>query len=192
LAKRYEQIKALIDSAKPSAIVEVGVHRAMRAMLMSEWALGHRKDVSYLGFDVFETMDKSFHEAALNGKGIPSKAMAEARMVSVAERFHGFQWKFIEGDTRITLHGSHVKCDFAFIDGDHRVDVIRGDAGALDCPLIVFDDYYLAGDSLPDLDKFGANRVVEELKDDGWSIDILPAGDRCDHGGIAHLAVARR
>lgn len=194
MAKRYEQLYPLIRACKPQTIAEVGVHRGMRAMMMAEEACMVRQSVRYIGFDVFETMPQSFHDAALNGKGIPLRAMAEARMQSVSERFPGFSWEFREGDTRDTLHGKRIACDFAFIDGDHRVEAIRGDALGLDCPLMVFDDYYIAGPDgrLPDLTLYGANVVVDELKAAGASVELLPAGDLCNHGGIALLAVVRR
>lgn len=194
MAKRYEQLYPLIKAAKPATIVEVGVHRGMRALMMCEEACGVRKAVRYIGFDVFETMPQSFHDAALNGKGIPQRAMAEARMQSVSERFPGFSWEFREGDTRDTLHGHKVAADFAFIDGDHRVEAIRGDALGLDCPLMVFDDYYLAGPDgrLPDLTLYGANVVVDELQAAGATVELLPVGDVCAHGGVSVLAVVRR
>lgn len=196
MAKRYEQLYPLIRACKPQTIAEVGVHRGMRAMMMAEEALkaSPSKPVRYIGFDVFELMSQAFHDAALNGKGIPQRAIAEARMQSVKERFETFSWNFCVGDTRETLHGKRIACDFAFIDGDHRVEAIRGDALGLDCPLMVFDDYYIAGPDgrLPDLALYGANVVVDELKAAGASVELLPAGDLCNHGGIALLAVVRR
>lgn len=196
MAKRYDQLYPLIKAAKPATIVEVGVHRGMRALMMCEEAAQARKHeaLRYVGFDVFEMMGQAFHDAALNGKGIPQRAIAEARMQSVQERFPDFSWEFRVGDTRETLHGKRVACDFAFIDGDHRVEAIRGDALALDCPLMVFDDYYRAGPDgrLPDLALYGANVVVDQLKAAGAAVELLPAGDLCNHGGIALLAVVRR
>lgn len=195
MAKRYDQLLPLIMQAKPAVIAEVGVHRGMRAMIMCETAVMVRKEpVRYIGFDVFETMDQQFHDAALNGKGIPQRAIAEARMQSVAERYPGFSWEFREGDTRDTLHGQKVAADFAFIDGDHRVEVIRGDAMGLQCPVMVFDDYYRPGPDgrLPDLALYGANVVVDELQAAGARVEILPAADLCNHGAVAHLAVVRR
>lgn len=194
MAKRYDQMEALISRAKPERIVEVGVHRGTRASLLCRWALdSHRKHVAYMGYDVFDTVNAEFHQQALNGKGAPNEAMSANRLktISAAGRM---SWQFVIGDTRATLHGKSISCDFAFIDGDHRVDAIRGDAAALDCPLIVFDDYYLPGPNgeLPDLDIYGANAVVDEYKAAGCSVEILPHKDKCDHGAFAVLAVVRR
>lgn len=193
MAKRYEQLMTLIDLHKPKVIVEVGVHRAMRGMKMCQRALIHREKVNYIGFDVFETETPEFQEQALNGKGIPLQADAEARMKGIAQKHEQFSWQFVVGDTNSTLHDAQIKCDFAFIDGDHRVEVIRGDAAALDCPVLVFDDYYQPLDGqMPDVEKFGANKVVAEMEAAGARVTILPAADKCKHGGVAHLAVVIR
>lgn len=194
MAKRYDQMEALVAQARPERIVEVGVHRGIRAAKMCRWAIdSHREPVTYTGFDVFDTVGEDFHAAALNGKGKPDREAAEDRLETVAGGGR-LSWGFVVGDTRQTLHGTTVACDFAFIDGDHRVDAISGDAAALDCPLIVFDDYYLAGPNgeLPDLELYGANRVVDEYLDAGFSVELLPHRDRCDHGAYAVLAVVRR
>lgn len=193
MAKRYDQMQALILNAKPRSLVEIGVHRGARAHLMARWALAsHKHRVTYTGYDVFGTVGEQFHAEALNGKGAPNQRMAEYRLSEVEPDRFGFS--FVVGDTRETLHGRLIPCDFAFIDGDHRVEAIRGDAAALDCPLMVFDDYYLAGPAgeLPDLEHYGANKVVDEYLDAGFSVELLPHRDRCDHGAYAVLAVVRR
>lgn len=194
MTKRYEQLLPLIAQLKPAHIVEVGVHRGMRALTMCEVAAENSPRVRYTGYDVFGTEDAAFHEEALNGKGMPHRAAAERRMASVRERWPTFRWFLVEGDTRKTLHGTHIECDFAFIDGDHRVEVIRGDAAALACPVLVFDDFYRPGADgrLPDLGAYGANQVVEDLERAGARVEILPSQDQCKHGGVSHLAVVRR
>lgn len=188
MAKRYEQLYPLIDQVKPKKIVEIGVHRALRGAAMSRAALEHRKSVEYVGYDVFDQATPEFQQQALNGKGAPSEAMARERLRSIG----GLQFSFVVGDTRETLGGQKVKADFAFIDGDHRVDAVRSDYAALaDCPCVVFDDYYRPGPDgrIPDLTKYGANAVVDELAVQGMRVEILPAADECKHGGYSHLAV---
>lgn len=194
MAKRYDQMEALVAQARPERIVEVGVHRGIRAAKMCRWAMAsHDSPVAYVGFDVFDTVEECFHAEALNGKGEPNRESAEDRLRKAALAGN-LAWRFVVGDTRETLHGTRLACDFAFIDGDHRVDAIRGDAAALDCPLIVFDDYYLPGPGgeLPDLALYGANAVVDEMAAAGATVDLLPHRDRCDHGAWAVLAVVRR
>jgi hypothetical protein len=188
VAKRYEQLFPLVDKIKPAKIVEVGVHTALRGSAMCRKALEHRAAVEYVGYDVFDMASMEFQEAALNGKGAPSESRARSRLQGI----RGLSYSFVVGDTRETLGGKTVDADFAFIDGDHRVEAIRIDYAALfDCPCVVFDDYYRAGPDgkCPDLTKYGANAVVDELAAAGRRVEILPAADVCKHGGFSHLAV---
>lgn len=191
MMQRYRQLVQLVSEIKPASIVEVGVHRAIRADAMCREALVHRPDVTYFGFDVFEHETAQFHADALNGKGIPPEAIARGKLSAIAASFLRFNYRLFVGDTRVTLHGDPIKADFAFIDGDHRVSVIRGDYEALsESGCIVFDDYYTPGPrgQLPDLSKFGANAIVDELAAT-HRVDILPVKDPCNHGAFTQLAV---
>jgi hypothetical protein len=195
MAKRYAQMLPIVAALKPTTIVEVGVHKGLRGSALSLEALKHSGHVRYIGYDVFDTMSEKFQREALNGKRTQSEAQARRSFDPIAKQYAGFSYQFHVGDTRNTLHKSYVVADFAFIDGDHRVEAIREDWLALSgSSCIVFDDYYKPGPSgaLPDLSKYGANKVIEELIAEGRQVEILPAGDLCTHGGIAHLAVVRQ
>jgi hypothetical protein len=157
--------------------------------------LKHSANVRYIGYDVFDTMGEKFQREALNGKRTQSEARARQSFDPIAKQYQSFSYELHVGDTRKTLHGTPVSADFAFIDGDHRVDAIREDWLALSSSkCVVFDDYYKPGPggSLPDLSKYGANVVIDELIAEGRSVEILPVGDLCTHGAIAHLAVVRQ
>lgn len=197
MAKRYQQLEGLIAEAKPTTIVEVGVHRGLRARQMIESALlcgaGH---VRYIGYDVFDTEGEAFHEAAFNTKGIPLEEEALRNIGRWDPRL--VQWELIVGDTRKTLHGRHVAADFVFIDGDHRCEVIakdysafRGGVFRVGARMIVLDDYYRPDRKgrIPDLEKVGCNRLVDGLP--ARSVEILPSEDRVKEGGVVHLAVVR-
>lgn len=189
MAKRYNQLLPLIDEVKPRVIVEVGVHKGIRARLMLKQALRHRSEVTYIGYDVFDTMGKKFQRQALNGKGMVAQVHAERLLETIKGATHSF----VVGDTRETLHGHIVDADFAFIDGDHRLEAIRGDFAALrNCRVVVFDDYFREGGTgpMPNIDVYGANRIIESL--DPSSVDILPISDDCRDGGVSHLAVVRK
>ena len=191
MAKRYDQMLALIDTVKPRQIVEVGVHRAMRAAMLCRAALQYHP-VTYVGYDVFDTMGPAFQEAALNGKGEPTEREARRRLDAVDGKF---TYALVIGDTRDTLHPNSVLADFAFIDGDHRVEAIRGDYLALaETPCVVFDDYFMpdAQGNMPDTALYGANRIVDEAREAGRRVEILPAADACKCGGVSHLAVVWR
>lgn len=191
MAKRYEQMIPLVDKLKPRKIVEVGVHRGMRASSLCRAALQFGP-VTYVGYDVFDTMGAEFQEAALNGKGEPTEADARRRLDGVRG---DFSYAFVIGDTRDTLHGTSVLADFAFIDGDHRVDAIAGDYAALaDVPCVVFDDWYAPDEHgvTPDMSLYGANQTVEVARLAGRRVEILPKADGCNCGGKSHLAVVWR
>lgn len=188
MAKRYSQLVGLITRVKPLSIVEVGVHRGVRAQLMCKAAIEIKSAVRYTGFDVFDSVDARFHESALNGKGAPSLNQAQDRLKSIA----GVRYEFVVGDTRHTLAGRNIAADFAFIDGDHRVATIRSDYTALQqCGCIVFDDYYTPGSdgALPDLSRYGANAVVDEIRAAGRHVELLPMRDICNHGAYTQLVV---
>lgn len=193
MAKRYEQMLRLVEQVKPRAIVEIGVHRGVRAEMLCREALRHSSGVTYAGYDVFDSADEQFHADALNGKGMPNEQQAAQRLNEIGP---ALSWKFVKGDTRQTLHGQTCNADLVFIDGDHRLDVIRGDYAAVkDASCVVFDDFYVAmiGGHCPvDLKLYGCNGLIEELVKEGLRVEILAVADRCNHGAYAKLAVAWR
>lgn len=192
MTSRYAQMVSIVERERPSVIVEVGVHRAVRATMLCEAVLQTGHACRYIGYDVFETKSVRFQEDALNGKGMAFEDHARSRLDSVKRKFPAFSYKFIIGDTRETLHGKTVEADFAFIDGDHRVEAIRGDYEA--CRMVktvVFDDYYLMDDNgqIVDTSRYGANEIVKHIDAD---LEILPLSDPVKHGGVVRLAVVRR
>lgn len=189
MAKRYEQMLRLIEQVKPRAIVEIGVHKGVRAEKLCREALLYSSSVKYVGYDVFDSEDEKFQADALNGKGAPSKEQASNRLKKISGLMHAL----VTGDTRVTLAGKKLNADFAFIDGDHRLDVIRGDYEAVkDAICVVFDDFYVSmvGGYCPvDLRRYGCNGLIEELVEEGRRVEILPVADRCNHGAYTKLAV---
>jgi hypothetical protein len=194
MSKRYEQLIPLIQTCKPRCIVEVGVHKAKRSVKMCEAALKFGP-VHYIGYDVFDTMGAQFQAEALNGKGPATEAHARDKLNALARVRSGFTYELIVGDTRNTLHGRGVKADFAFIDGDHRAEVIEGDYLALHLsPVIVLDDYYVENEGrMPvDLAKHGANSLVGNLRISGHRVEVFPVADWCNAGPLVKLAVVFR
>lgn len=179
---RYGQLVELVSKYKPRSIVEIGVHRGARSAAMMAEAMRYG-EVVYVGYDVFDTKDRSFHEAAFNKKGIARERDAEAALLGVGVPKGAFS--FVVGDTSETLHGKNVCADFVFIDGDHRVEVIAGDYEAVkSSKVVVFDDYYTEG---PDIDRVGCNKVLE-----GLDFELLPEKDAVSGGGYTQLAVVRK
>lgn len=196
--RRYEQLLTLIRFTKPATIVEVGTHRAERAVLMLREALRHRHRVHYIGFDVFEAGDAKARAEELQGKAqVASEAIARARLDYLAKEAAAegkaagldvaLTYELRVGETAKTLHGQKVAADFAFIDGGHRVQTIALDLEALrDCPVIALDDYYLPDREhrMPDTEWFGCNRIAERE-----GAILLPASDPINVGGMTAMAL---
>lgn len=173
---RYDQLRVLIDEAKPKTIVEIGTHRAARACMICLQALQHNREVHYTGYDLFEDATPETNETEMNGKGVGSLLIAQQKLGSLQRAHPGFAYRLVKGNTRDTLHGRSVLSDFVFIDGGHSVETIRGDYEAVKgSKIIVFDDYYLSG---ADTSKYGCNEVVRDLPH-----MILPHAD--DFGGLS-------
>jgi hypothetical protein len=154
-------------------------------------ALKHRAKVHYAGYDVFSTKDEDFHRRVFNGKGAVSKRFVHDRLESISAESPSFTFELIEGETASTLHGRSVRADFAFIDGDHRLEIIDRDYAAVaKSRVIVFDDFYdessVQGQELSR--QFGCNELVARLKD----VTILPLADTFPSTGPIRMAVMIR
>ena len=186
--KRYDQLIDIVRQVKPRTIVEIGVHKGLRSVLMCREALKYNERVTYVGFDVFGTEDEAFHEAALNGKGMPNKDQAAHRLNELGP---ALSWQFVEGDTRQTLHGNTLHADLVFIDGDHRLEVIRGDYEAFkEAHCVTFDDFYVsmvAGPCPVDLEVYGCNGLIEEMVKQGRKVEKLAVADRTNTGAYTQL-----
>lgn len=173
---RYDQLRDLIDKAKPRTILEIGTHNAVRACMMCVQALQHRGYVHYTGYDLFEDATAETNKTEMNGKGPGSLMLVKEKLASLHRVHPGFAYRLVKGNTRDTLHGRTVIADFVFIDGGHSVETIRGDYEAVkSSKVIVFDDYYLNG---ANTSKFGCNEVIKELPH-----TILPHAD--SFGGLS-------
>jgi uncharacterized Rossmann fold enzyme len=179
---RYDQLIKLVDLCRPKTIVEVGVHKGKRAERMCLEALKHNAFVHYTGYDLFDEASQETDAAEKNGKGAPDLVEAQQKLDRLKMDYPGFTWDFVKGDTRQTLHGKSITVDFAFIDGGHSVETIRGDYEALKSSrLIAFDDYYTKG---VDTKQFGCNEVIR-----GRTYTVLPWEDWVRGDGRTRLAV---
>ena len=188
---RYSQLAILIALVKPRTIVEVGTNRGDSAVAMCLEALRHRPQVHYTGFDVFDTRDEDFHRRVFNGKKVLSKQAVQDRLQSIRSHFPSFTFELIEGETSVTLHHQSIRADFAFIDGDHRVEAIRCDYAALaKSNVVVFDDLFEAssapGETL--VRDYGCNQLIATLKD----VTVLPLVDNFPNTGPIRMAVKIR
>ncbi len=185
---RYSQLQTLIALVKPETIVEIGTNRGDSAVAMCSEALKHRAKVHYTGYDVFNTKDEGFHRLVFNGKGAVPRQFVHDRLETVRSQFPSFTFKLIEGETATTLHPQPVRADFAFIDGDHRLEIINRDYVAVaNSGVIVFDDFYdtssTQGQELSR--QFGCNELVARLEE----VTILPLADTFPRTGPIRMAM---
>lgn len=188
-AQRYAQIIEIIDQVKPRTIIEIGVWNGKRACWMAEAALRHNAAVHYDGFDLFELATDETNRAELNAKRPNSLAHVTARLEDFKGSHPGFTFALHRGNTREIL--TPRTADFVYIDGGHSVETIRHDYAMTEAsPVVLFDDYYLpdAKGRCADLDRFGANRIVDEIA----GARILPSQDPLMGGGIVALALVDR
>jgi len=184
--QRYGQILDVIKHYQPKKILEVGTWNGDRAIKMVEAAGGK---AFYFGFDLFEEANGETDEYEKNVK--KHYDVSEIEMVLDA---HKVQHRLVKGNTNETLSdfAENYKTpdiDFAYIDGGHAVETIRSDwenVKKLMKPggIVIFDDYY-EGMSEHDLDKWGANRILEEIGD----FELLPVADPVKGGGKTLLAM---
>lgn len=186
---RYSQICDIVARVRPASLVEVGTHKAKRALMMCRVALRYSPRVTYVGYDVFEHAGEGFQRAALNGKGTAQEAQVRKALHGLERSFPDrFSWQLVVGDTRKTLAGRLILADLVFIDGDHRVETIRSDYAAVaSSRCVIFDDYYVPGakGGLPDLAVYGANAVVDEIE----GVQVLPTTDQVKMGWGIRLAM---
>jgi predicted O-methyltransferase YrrM len=190
-SSRYSQLAVLIALVKPRTIVEVGTNRGDSAVAMCLEALKHRRQVHYMGFDVFDTRDEEFHRRVFNAKRVMSRQAVHDRLESIRTRFPAFTFELIEGETSSTLHQRSIRADFVFIDGDHRTEMIGRDYAALaKSDVIVFDDFYDASSSPGDelTRNFGCNQLIATFVD----VSILPIADSFPATGPIRMAVKIR
>lgn len=155
MASRYDNLNAAIAASvddskknKPYRIIEIGVHKATRAVMMVKLAkkLG-RSNVEYYGFDLFEDMTESVNK---NEFGKPELAMgrdeARKKIISVGAA----KVQLVKGDTKLTLPQAVKEIPTAnvvFIDGGHTIETIAHDLeNVLNCCAgnthILMDDCY--------------------------------------------------
>lgn len=187
--QRYAQLIDLIRQTRPAIVAEIGTWNGGRALEMAQAAPG----LKYYGFDLFECASDATDAEEKNVK-------PHHRMDSVLDMLlkQGVDATLIQGNTRETLpqfiaYNPHIKADIVYIDGGHAVETIRSDyehAKQMLAPggAIIFDDYY---SDMPEeeLDRWGANRIVDELP--SGDVLILPIIDPVKGGGGTQLAVVR-
>lgn len=149
---RYDFLITVIRKLQPRSLVEIGVHKGLRAELMCLEALKYQSEIAYTGFDLWEQLQD--HELVSNGKGPSSKGDVERRLRDLRKQHKGLNYELIQGDTAITVP-ELLTADLVFIDADHRDWAIQRDYDRTKhSRIIVLDDVYD-----PEIQGLGANNL---------------------------------
>jgi predicted O-methyltransferase YrrM len=180
--RRYRQLLRAVREIMPRTILEIGVYNGVRAIEMIEAASLGRPvgDITYFGFDLFESMTAATMESELSKWPSPESSIRErlGRTGARIELYKGFTQDTLPAFAAARAGGP---IDVAFIDGGHAVDTIRSDWRNLE-PLVgpnsvvLFDDYYRG--SSPLTERFGCNAVIAELDTGRFECTVLPDIDR--------------
>ena len=127
----------------------------------------YNHEISYVGYDVFDTKDENFHRTVGNGKKVFSKDKIASMISPLTKNF-----VLHEGTTQETLWEQNIIGDFVFIDGDHRVSAIKNDFEALkNSNLIIFDDYYINKKFKDfDVEQYGCNKIIDKISLNNYCI----------------------
>ncbi len=177
MKSRYEQIPRILSVLPHEVIAEIGVAKGRTGREMCLVNLRRGRKVHYIGFDLFEQMTEALSATELNAKAVDSLEAVAAGFKALQDEYPGLlTFQLVQGNTRETLPDfkwPEDGVDIVFLDGGHSVETIASDYDAVRniARLVIFDDYYLAGQ---DTAKFGCNTLVDGLK----GKTFLPVVDR--------------
>lgn len=157
---RYEYLIDSIHVIKPKTIIEIGLAQGLRSYQLIKEAKIFNSEVSFFGYDVFDTKDANWHNMVGNAKKVSSQSEIEKYLEPL-----NCNIKMHPGMTSETLWLKNNKADIVFIDGDHRIEAIEKDFNSVkESKIIAFDDYYTSGEHNSfSIDKYGCNKLVDSF-----------------------------
>lgn len=180
---RYSQLLHAIDLYKPKSIVEIGTWNGQNAIRMIKQAQKYRKNIIYIGYDLFEEASNDTDTSELNVKAHFNVHDVEA---AIKKECPDVELQLVKGNTRDTL--THISADLVYIDGGHSIDTIASDyERCKHSKVIILDDYYIADldGKCPDTDIYGCNHLVSNMR----NAIILPLGGKVKEGGVTMMAM---
>lgn len=180
---RYEQLLIAIDLIKPQSIVEIGTWKGRSAVMMIKQAQKYRKNIEYIGYDLFEEANDHTDSEELNVK---KHYTVEAVEAHIRAECPDVRLNLIKGNTRKTLN--NISADLCYLDGGHSLGTIEHDYSMCrNSGVIILDDYYTLDEEgkCPDISKYGCNALVHRLN----NVVVLPLKDRVTTGGFTQMAM---
>lgn len=208
--RRYAQLARAVHDRRCATLVEVGTWNGNRAKELAAAALRRASDVTYHGFDLFESLTDEDFEAEMS-KRPPSQAAVEANLARFRRRLERRRlltpWR--SSSARFALHAGYTRdslpafraanpdfrADFVFIDGGHSIDTIANDwehcSAMLALDGVVFLDDFYGDDGLAQ--RFGCNSLIRRLSQgDEWRVEVLPVTDTFPEIGTIQIVGVRR
>lgn len=198
---RYDQLRELVKfyaaGKEAYTILETGTWKGIRAMELANAAFeAGVKEVTYLGYDLFEEATAETDKAEFNSKSHNTVDQVGRALADYAERVKvngvKFNFKLQRGDTKLTLSKAPKNVDFAYLDGGHSKETVAHDYRACRAvPVVVFDDYITTdeeGKTQP-LEHQGTNIIFDELLKGPARCIVYPSKDPVVGGGHTHLAL---
>jgi predicted O-methyltransferase YrrM len=194
--ERYALVTQAIREQASKSILEVGTWNGDRAISMAEAALGKSSKVSYVGFDLFESMTAGKSKAEFNAKTPTPETMVKSKLEAFRAKHGGFTYRLYKGDTRQTLptylsQAGPGLVDFVWLDGGHSVETVASDwehcrKAVRPGGIILLDDFY-ANMAPSFLKQFGCNTLVDRLRKEGMNVKVLPIQDPVLGGGVVQI-----
>lgn len=170
---RYKQIFKEIESLKPVSIMEIGTWNGERAVQMIRVAMKFRpvSEISYVGFDLFETITKDVYKHEISK--IPPFQKVVLNNLSAT----GANIKLFVGYTEETMKNIDLllNIDFVFIDGGHAAETVLNDWKGVQKVMnknttVIFDDYWHNRHDGPKI-------VIDDIDRQKYDVEILPEID---------------
>lgn len=178
---RYRNLILEIQARKPRTIMEVGVWSGGTGMQMIRTASQFRKDVLYLGFDLWELLTPNL---ALQEHHTKKAFTYESVKAEFKKNIPQKHWCLFQGESYYEINKlkktgkyEHLvgekTIDFVFIDGGHSCSTIMKDWFAIQDlmtkdSVAIFDDYY------ENTNLIGARNVIEFIVKQGeFNVEYL-------------------
>lgn len=183
--RRYRVLLDIVLENRIKTILEIGVYTGRRALEMIKTAgiYYHPKDVTYLGFDLFDEMKDEILKDQLSKK--PDTMNAARHKIEKTGAnvflFKGFSEEMLP--QLILEKNDYPPIGLVFIDGGHSIATISSDWENVrkllsEDTVVVFDDYYVDCPTLTD--RFGCNVVIDTLDRILYDVEFIEIVDSFD------------
>lgn len=183
--RRYRVLLDIVYQNRIKTILEVGVYTGRRAVeMIKAGGIHYRpKDITYIGFDLFDEMNDEILKDQLSKKPDTMKAVRHKIEKTGANvfLFKGFSEETLP--RLISEKDDYPPIGLVFIDGGHSIATISSDWENIrnlltENTIVAFDDYYVDCPTLTD--RFGCNAVIDTLDRTLYDVEFIETVDSFD------------